>query len=346
MERDQIRIAREYRGLSQTGLAGKVDGLSQSNLSKYESGLLELSANVKERIMMALDFPAGFLLVDARNVVENEHYRKRKNIKAEDKRKIEGAVAMIGYWIDTLAEPFDLPDYNFGCYDLCDGYTATEVARQVRRKFRLGNAPIDDICTLLENNGVIIYLWNCECEGFDGVSFTTSNGNVVLIANANISNDRLRFTIAHELGHIIMHENTDTFIPDFRNKEAEANEFASEFLYPNVIAKSQLCNVTMARMPALKGYWKLSMQAILEKAYRNEYIYKNKYVQLRGEFSRKGWIKKEPYPVDLPRPTIIDNMQKMSASELGQGIDELRKRAQLPLDFLRKPKRSNVVAIF
>lgn len=345
MERHQITIAREYRGMSQTELARKVVGLSQSNLSNYEKGLIDLSAEVKERIMSALGFPSTFLNEDSYNVLENANYRRKKSVKAEERRKIDGTVALIAYWFDWLSEMFELPDYQLGEFDLSEGYSAQEVARQIRRKCRLGNEPFTDICTTLESNGVFVFPWNCGFDKFDGVSLITSKGNPLIIINSKMSADRKRFTIAHELGHILLHECVDTFVPDCRDKEKEANTFASELLYPESLAFSQLTGLTLSKLPALKGYWKISMSAILEKARLLGCVNDSKYVQIRTEFSRRGWLKNEPYPVLIDDSGVVDKMVKIAKSELGYTDTTMRRTASLPDDFLIGEAKSNVLRV-
>ena len=345
MERHQIIIAREYRGMSQTELAGKVIGLSQPNLSNYENGLVELSAEVKERLMDVLGFPATFLKEDSFNVLENANYRRKKSVKAEERRKIDGTVALIAYWFDWLSEMFELPEYQLGEFDLSDGYSAQEVARQIRRNCRLGNEPFVDICTTLESNGVFVFPWNCDFDRFDGVSLITSKGNPLIIINRNMSADRKRFTIAHELGHILLHECVDTFVPDCRDKEKEANAFAGELLYPDAMAFSQLTGLTLSKLPALKGYWKISMSAILEKARLLGCITDNKYIQIRTEFSRRGWLKNEPYPVPIDDTGVYGKMIRMAKEELGYTDITMRKTASLPNDFLADGVKNNVLRV-
>ena len=60
MDYRQLTIAREYRGFTQSKLSGMIEGLSQSNLSKYEKGLGTLSDDLVRKIMEVLDFPIGF----------------------------------------------------------------------------------------------------------------------------------------------------------------------------------------------------------------------------------------------------------------------------------------------
>lgn len=72
----QLTFAREYRGYSQTDLASKIPGLSQSNLSKFEKGLSTLSDDLKMKIVDFLNFPAAFFCQKISNTIENPHYRR------------------------------------------------------------------------------------------------------------------------------------------------------------------------------------------------------------------------------------------------------------------------------
>ena len=76
----QIIFAREYRGYSQTELASKIVGLSQSNLSKYEKGIGPLSTDVLNRIIDFLGFPTDFYEKKISNIAENAHYRRKKGM--------------------------------------------------------------------------------------------------------------------------------------------------------------------------------------------------------------------------------------------------------------------------
>lgn len=57
----------------------------------------------------------------------------------------------------------------------------------------------------------------------------------------NIPADRLRATLAHELGHLVLHMN-DNSISKERNIEDEAWLFAGEFLLPVEGLRKQLIN--------------------------------------------------------------------------------------------------------
>ena len=84
MNYGQLTFAREYRGYSQTELASKIPGLSQSNLSKYEKGVGQLSDEIIAKIVDVLQFPSSFFEKSIYNTVNIAHYRKRASINKKD----------------------------------------------------------------------------------------------------------------------------------------------------------------------------------------------------------------------------------------------------------------------
>lgn len=348
MKNTQLIFAREYRGLTQTSLSAKVPGLSQSNLSKYEKGLGKLSDDILSRIMSVLDFPFGFLNLKISNKVDCRHYRKKASIKSSDRDKIDRFVSIVAYCFDWITDFVEIPDFKFKYIDLETGATPEEVAQYIRRQFHLGVSPIKDICNFLERNGITVFFWDCEYDDFDGVSLITDKGNHLIIINKNMSNDRIRFSLAHELGHSIMHECVDFFIPDIRNKEKEANAFASEFLMPSQEIKNSLLNLKFNYLPILKSYWLTSMSSILLKAKNLGQIDDKRYINIRNEMSRRAWLKKEPYDVYLDEPSVFRKSYKLITESLGYKNIQISESSLIPLDIIEKifnPKPIKIISI-
>ena len=80
-------------------------------------------------------------------------------------------------------------------------------------------------------------------DKFDGLTMFTSNQAPVIWINRNIPNDRKRFSLAHELGHLVMHLRSENLEKPEDQKEIEANEFAGEFLMPESQCKEDLYNL-------------------------------------------------------------------------------------------------------
>lgn len=334
----QLIFAREYRGYNQTELALKIKGLSQSNLSKFEKGFDCLSDETIDSIIDFLNFPKSFFDKDVHiyNMSETAHFRRRNKITASQKNSLEKNYRLIGYLIDQMSESIEFPDYALKSIDLEDGYTPEEVANYMRRYFSLADRPVKNIMSLVESSGIIIVDLDTNIEEFDGVSFLTDKGYPVIVLNRNMSNDRKRFTVSHELGHILMHTFGNIIIPEGRDKEKEANLFASEFLMPKDVIKKSLIGLKLGDLAPLKSYWLTSIASIIMRASYLGCIDKNKATYFNIELSRKGYRKNEPINVFIDRPEYFYEAYRMHKESLSFSDKDLSEAFRLPIDVTEK----------
>lgn len=330
----QVTFAREYRGVSQTELSKAVQGLSQSNLSKFEKGLGGLSEEVLKRIFDFLNFPISFFERKIQTSLETANYRKKSSISKALIQEFETACMMLGYIIDELSDSIDFPEFTLKTIDIEDGYTPEQIAIFTRKNFRIpADEPIEDMFRLIENKGVIIFEMLTN-EKFDGISLFTKKGFPVIVLNKRMSNDRKRFTLAHELGHLIMHCSCDFPVPEYRDKEQEANRFASEFLMPSKAIRSSLENLMYRDLHSLKKYWLTSKSSIVRRAYDLGAIDKERYKFFNIELSRNGERKKELEWVEIDQPKVYEEAMRLHFEELGYSKDDLAEAFSLPIDVM------------
>ncbi|OCB77972.1 helix-turn-helix domain-containing protein [Flavobacterium crassostreae] len=333
----QLIFAREYRGLTQSELAKNIVGLSQSNLSKYEKGFGLLSDEMVLKIIDFLGFPESWLDHNISNLPENAHYRKRTTITKKIKTEIEYSIRLIGYLVDQMSNSIEWPEVRLVPLDIEEGYTPEIIAKNTRKLLRiLPNEPVKSIFTLLENFGIIVIEFEIT-EKFDGVSFITDKGNPVIILNKSFTNDRKRFTLAHELGHLMMH---DFPIPYHRNiekiKENEANRFASEFLMPAEFIKNSLFNLKLSSLGQLKSYWLTSMASIIRRAKDLSCISESHFTYLTIELSRDGKKKNEDGFVFIDEPSLFIEAYKLHKNELDYSDLELSNAFNIPVDVIQR----------
>lgn len=334
MNHKQLTFAREYRGYSQTELAESIKGLSQSNLSRFEKGFGVLSDDVQKKIIDFLNFPEEFFDKKINCSIDNANYRKRASIGKNLTQKFENKCKLIGYLIDEFAESIEWPDFKFSPLNVEEGFSPQYVANYNRKLLKLSkDEPVKNIMSLLEHNGIIIYEID-EIEKFDGVSFLTDKGFPLIIVNKNFSNDRKRFTIAHELGHILLHNENLYPISSYRDKEKEANVFASEFLMPENEIRNSLKQLKMSDLGDLKSYWLTSMSSLIRKAKDLNCIDENRYRFFMIEMSRYGYNKKEPIEVFIDSPSCFKNAYQLLKEELSFNIDDFVNFTALPKDIL------------
>lgn len=331
----QIIFAREYRQISQTELSKRIKGLSQSNLSKFEKGFDCLSDDIIEAIIKELNFPKAFFdaSVSIYNKSEtNPHYRKKAGLGIGEKNKIDYTCKLIGFVVDNMAENIEFPDFNIQQKDLDEGYTPKEIADYARKFFRLGDNPVVDIVFLLESCGIIVVYLDLNQDKFDGVSYISDGGYPVIVCNKNMSNDRIRYTLAHELGHLLMHASPTFIINEQRNVEVEADRFASQFLMPDYLIRPMLVDLKRKDLAELKRYWYTSMASIIRRAYDLGCIDKNKYTYYNIELSRQGYKKQEPITVSLDKPRSFYTAYQLHLDELGYSKEDFAINVKLPID--------------
>ena len=334
MNHKQLTFAREFKGYSQTELSNKIQGLSQSNLSKFEKGLGVLSEDLQKKIIDFLGFPEDFYNRKINTIIENANYRKRATVSKTKILKFENKCKVIGYVIDELSESIEWPDFKLAPLNVEDGYAPEYIANYTRRLLKVNvDDPIKNIFSILETAGIIIYEINDD-EKFDGVSFITDKGNPIIIVNKNFSNDRKRFTIAHELGHILMHNENNFPISSYRDKEKEANQFASEFLMPENYIKNSLRNLKLSEVGNLKSYWLTSMSSIIRRAKDLKCIDDNRYKYFLIEMSRNGFTKKEPIEVFIDKPTCLKNAINLFKTDLAYSLEDFSNYTALPKDII------------
>ena len=105
----------------------------------------------------------------------------------------------------------------------------------------------------------------------------------------------------HEIGHIIMHQMPSD------EMEAQSDRFAAEFLMPASEIKSDLRQLRLQQLPALKTIWKVSMAAVVKRAFDLGQITERQYRYLFTELSMQGWRTKEP--IQIP----VENADRLSS---------------------------------
>jgi Zn-dependent peptidase ImmA (M78 family) len=147
----------------------------------------------------------------------------------------------------------------------------------------------------------------------------------LVVLNSEQPADRLRYTLAHELGHLVMHR-----FPTLKMEE-EANDFASALLMPAADIKPYFVGrrVDLALLASLKPERRVAMQALLMRATALEFISKNQAQYLWKQISAKRLRLREPPELDFApeKPTVIETMLRLHRDALGYSDADL---ARLP----------------
>ena len=177
--------------------------------------------------------------------------------------------------------------------------------------------PINNLTVAIENAGGIIIPCSFGTRKIDAMSQWAVDLPPLIFLNKEVPGDRLRFSLAHEIGHIIMHQ-----VPT-NDIEREADKFAAEFLMPKAEIAPYLTNLSIPKLANLKPYWKVSMAALLMRAGDLKKITDRQKQYLWTEMGKRGYRVKEPIDIPMEKPKTINDIVDAHLGGLGYSVAEL-----------------------
>lgn len=320
---EMVTLAREFRELTQQALAAEI-GVGQSTVAKIEAGLkTEIDETVLAKLSETLHFPVRFFQQNEQLLSFGSSayfYRKRVTLAASDRKRIHSIVNLLRIALRQLLKHVDVqPRRNLPMFDLEEyGNSPARVAQALRTYWALPDGPVRDLTELVEGAGVIIFRCGFDSKKFDGTSLRLADMPPMIFLNADLPGDRWRFTLAHELGHLVMHT-----VPH-ESMEDEADAFAAEFLAPEDAIKPQLAQVRrwQARdIAQLKIYWRVSLHMLVKRATDLGVIgdtqAKSAYIALAPVRQQ------EPIPIAQEMPLLLTKIVKAITEDLGFHRDGL-----------------------
>ena len=291
---NRLRLARKMAGLSMEDLIRKAEGVvTKQSISKYEKGIMKPSSDVIIRLALALGVKPEYFYRHSKIELSGMQFRKRSNLTVKIIESLkQRTIDFLERYIELenilgVHEKFINPLTDISIESLKDVETAS---LRLRKKWKLGLAHITNLLELLEENGIKIYEVQ-NFKDFDGL--TASVGDIhAIVINKDFPTDRIRFTAAHELAHILCE------FPEDCKKEELCHAFAGAFLLPKEILERELMKkreqITLWELEEIKQSYGISIQAIVKRAHMLGIVSDFYYRNFREVLNQKGWKKKEP----------------------------------------------------
>ena len=325
---DLLRTGRQSRGWSQTELSRRSD-VSQARLSKLENGLITPTPDQPlglDRIADALSFPQSLFFEPDRvfGLPMSVHpmYRKKASVGQRNLERLEAQINLRLFHIRRLLKSVDFqPELSIPKLDIDDfDGDAERIAGLLRRTWLVPMGPIRNLVGWIETAGCVVVHCDFAALSVDGVTVSASGMPPCIFLNRNQPADRQRYSLAHELGHIVMHSTPSPTI------EKEANHFASAFLMPTGDIRPYLSGrLTIQKLAELKPVWQVSMQALLYRAKVIGAITENQSQYLWRQISASGYRRREPLELDFPaeEPGVLPEIFRVHIEDLDYKIEEL-----------------------
>ncbi|SRR6266699_1419178 len=339
---NMVILGRESRGLSQKMLADAL-GVPQSRVSMIEMGFRPVPDDLLEDITRVLDYPPHFFLQEGEIAgvgITEVFHRKRQNVPKYVLSKIYALMEIRLRHINTLLTSADIestiPHLSVDDYQS----RIEEIARAIRASLQIPRGPIHDLTQTLEDAGVVIIAFDFGTPLVDAIARWVPQLPPLFFVNQTSPKDRYRWSLAHELGHVVMHELPNPDIED------QANRFAAEFLLPEREVRAGLEDLNLAKLAILKGYWRVSMAALLKRAEDLGIITPNRARYLWAQMAKAGYKTREPVELDIKGevPKLLHELVETHLDDLGYNETELQELLALNKDefkaqYLQDPSR-------
>lgn len=319
----RLAMARAIRQMTATDLAAE-SGITPSWVSQAENLKRTPSFELVREFARVLNFPVEFFYRPVVNLPPADafHFRASSRLAKKDEataRSLSTLAIELSDWIEATyhSPPPAIPEIQ----DLIgsdDDVLPEQAAEALRGAWGLGVTPIKDLLQLLESKGAKVYSAGGPLQAIDAFSFRHGTTPVIFL-NVHKSAERLRFDLAHELGHLVMHGGSLQVEPG-KEKEQAANEFASSFLMPrsDVIGAIRGNNLALEDVLMLKRRWRVSAMALNLRAHRLGVISDWTYGALAKQLSMAGFRRGEPG----------SDLRAETSSLLTQVLADMRSRGQ------------------
>lgn len=338
----RLTFARELQGWTQKELVQHlVDAdhpISAPALSQLERGHHRPSPETLAALCGVYGCPPDFFIERPGDESLPGFFRSLAATPARDRKLYIARARLLRSFVQKLEEyvvlpEVDLPRRPVQPDELAEAEAAAE---RLRKEWAVPAGPVDNVVRLLEQHGIIVVRPKQLQRKIDAFSVRYDERPLVVLSAAKQLETRSRFDAAHELGHLLMHDNE---LAGSSAVERHAHAFAAAFLMPADDIVSELPrSADMKRLIELKVKWRVSMSALLMRAKTLEVIAPEKYTSAMKMFSARGWRKSEPGdellgPVETPR--MLAQALTLVQEEEGLTVRDLCREGALPYEQIR-----------
>lgn len=306
----RLKDLRQSMGMTQKEFANYL-GCSQSSLSEVENGRKENSELVQTALFV-FKVPASYFEASPSHYGSGSLNFRTYKVPA----KVQDAFVSTFYEAERelLSKPISTAVVSLLEEDLNDRTASLPLpliealAKETRERLGIPvSGPVFNVTHAIENAGHRVCTISnnfVDISRIDGASSPVFNidGRGLIATTENEDGGRVRFTRAHELGHLVLHTEIRPGLE--RLRESEANLFAGAFLFPEKDAREMISeHLTLEGYARIKAKYAVSIAALIIRAYRLGIVSAKRYRSLFVQLSSRGWRLKEPVEIPVEKAT-------------------------------------------
>lgn len=304
----RLKVARAAAGLSLRDLESRIENIvSAQSLGKYERDEMMPSSKVLKVLAETLGVSKSYLVDQSKISLDGVEFRKNRITSKREEAQIEAAVLnfLEKYLeVETVLQVSSLEwekprQTSFYVTNIIEGELS---AKNLREQWNLGIEPIGGVAEFLEERGIKVLSLELppSISGMTCMVCRLGNSTVpVIVINKLDTGERQRFTMCHELGHMVLSVSQDV------DEEKAAHRFAGAFLMPAEVMRAEIgmhrSYLSIGELIVLKKMFGVSVQAMTYRCRDLGIINQETYRSLFSMFAKKGW-RKPPYEEPEPLP--------------------------------------------
>ena len=310
----RIKQARVSRGLSMVELSELVS-VSKQAISQYEMGKNAPSKLILNSIASVLKYPVSFFYkpVPANETASSAvFFRSKKTTRVKALNAAREKIEIFREINDYLEKYVDFPSldlpkitYEDDGINPIDNEQIEKYAMVLREHWKLGKGPIDNLINIVQKNGIMVSKMKLRLNKLDAFSVWFDNKPFIFLSSDKDTNVRIRFDIAHEIGHLLMH--ADYYSEeDLKNKaiyeklENEADRFAGAFLLPKDTFSKDVFSTSIDHFIQMKAKWKASISCMISRCDTLGILSSNQIKYLKDQMTTRVYWRKEPLDNEMP----------------------------------------------
>lgn len=322
----KLTEARMARALSQAQL-GELSGVTKQSISNYENGKQTPRADSLEKLANFLNVPSAYFFSTEQQGDDSPiFFRSLASLHKLQRQSAAVKLTWLARILELYENYLELVSPNLPTHlDISDRYTTVDdneieqIAEECRRHFGIGAGPISNMAQLLENNGIILVHIPIEVKAEDAFSKWLFNSQfpVVVVVSETPTACRTRFSLAHELGHLVMHSKIQLTNANIKLIEEQANRFASAFLLPAHSYTRDFGYPNLDVFRILKERWKVSIQAQVVRCKQLGILDEQQAKRFFINISKRKWRTQEPLDDVIPveKPKVLKDATMLLSNE-------------------------------
>lgn len=340
----RLKLARKMAGFSLQDLADALENkVTKQALSKYEKGAMNPSNEVLVAIANYFNLKPDYFLKQKSTEFGEVMFRKRARLS---KRNEDSIVEKVRDYVERFLEIENILGFEEQFHNPIEGLKIDSekdienAAKNLRMAWDLGSSPISNIVEMLELQGIKVYLSE-EVEEFDGLAVFTSKGIPIVAVNTKDKPiERLRFTIIHELAHLLLNLD-DSILNNEKQMEKFCHYFSSCFLIPTKelieLIGPKRSYIKIDELISIKEYYGISIRATVHRLLKLNVITETYYRRWMIFMSKEFGAKKEPgsYKGE-ENPKFFDQLVNRALAEELISISKAASLWNISINELRK----------